>query len=167
MENVWEATDALASGPIGTGWEDQLGHILVPIAVLFFLSNVSSMRLMLSLKGQSRAETGRAIPRLTTLFMGPVILYGISHVTTVYATLHPEFRPFALAVETVTAVSWVVAVARLSAVIIGLQDASAQPGRPPVTTATITTGAAAAGRGLVTLSKSGAYPRPPSANNVS
>ena len=115
MENVWEATGRLMHGSMGEGWEDWLGSILGPIAVLIFLTNVSSVRLLLSLGRQGR--TRGTIPSLSSLFMGPMILYGIAHVVRIYAEQHPDFRAFALAVETVTAASWLIAVTRLSAVL--------------------------------------------------
>lgn len=156
MENVWEVTGALAGGPSGEGWEDWLGHVLVPIAVLIFLSNVSSMRMMLGLRGQTGSWT--TTPRLTSLFMGPVILYGISHVVTVYAARHPEFRAFALALETVTAVSWVFAVSRFSRFLVGPIEPIEKPSFVPAPTSV-------GGRGLAALSASASYPRPPSATN--
>ena len=40
MENVWETTGRLVNGAIGEGWEDWLGSILGPIAVLIFLDDI-------------------------------------------------------------------------------------------------------------------------------
>ena len=155
MEKVWEVTGALAGGPTGEGWEDWLGHVLVPIAVLIFLTNVSSMRMLQGLGGQTGSWT--TTPRLSSLFMGPVILYGISHVTTIYAARHPEFRAFALALETVTAVSWVVAVVRFSRFLPEPHQSVKKKCLGPA--------APVSGRGLITLSASGSFPRPPSATN--
>jgi len=146
MENVWVATSRLTHGSMGKGWEDWLGSILGPIAVLIFLTNVSSVRLLLSVgrRGTSRG----AIPTLSSLFMGPMILYGIAHVVRIYAEQHPEFRGFALAVETVTAASWLVAVTRLSAVLTRVMEPLPKPSRAPA-------------REFAAASSSGSYPHPP------
>jgi hypothetical protein len=147
MENVWEATSRLTHGSMGEGWEDWLGSILGPIAVLILLTNVSSVRLLLSLRRQGK--TRGAVPTLSSLFMGPVILYGIAHVVRIYAEQHPEFRAFALAIETVTAAAWLVAVARLSTVLTRVLEPPPKPVRAPA-------------REFVAASSSGSFPHPPS-----
>ena len=118
-----------------------------PIAVLIFITNVSSMRLMLSLGRRGPERT--PVPRLSSLFLGPLILYGISHVVRVYADQRPEFRAFALALETVTAVSWLLAVGRLSEIFTRIAKPRSNAGR-------------AASREFATAATSGSFPPPTS-----